>query len=94
MGLLCASLAACSSIQTQEQKIAVGCATVSASIRVLAVANDNGKIDPLQRVMIGNAIDLVTPICAAEKAPTLDSLSLEKFASAVTTLQGMAVRYE
>lgn len=88
------ALTACASLglQTQPQQIAAGCATASASIKVITAANDLGKLDQAQHRAVADAIILVSPICGADQAPTLDDVKREAFAAAIAALQAAATK--
>jgi len=94
--MLALALAACSTVKeaTPEQKIAAGCASVAASVRVLTVALDAGKLTASQQYAVSNALDYVTPICTAEKPPTLSGPDMILFGQSVMTMQQEAVRHE
>ncbi len=96
--LITLALAACQSVgqtkTTPEQQVAAGCATASASMRVLTLANDAGKLSADQQRSILSAAGYISPICAAEEPPTLDSLKLEAFTRAIVLLQAQAARLE
>jgi hypothetical protein len=84
---LCLGACASIGIQTDAQRIAVACATASASVNVLTAASNMGKLDDDQRYMVLVAISAVSPICTAEVAPTLDDVKREAFMAAIAGLQ-------
>lgn len=89
LAVLLVALAACSplGIKTEAQKIAASCATASASIKVLTAAHTLGKLDAKAAAGVQSAIDIVSPICGAEQAPTLDDVKREAFLAAISALQ-------
>ena len=88
--LLALVLSGCATNPTQTQTIATGCASASAALRVLTVANDAGKLSLDQQAKILESAQYITPICTAEVAPTLDAQGLISFAAAVAQLQEAA----
>lgn len=94
--LLALALVACQSVglTTTEQQIAAGCATASASLKALTVANDAGKLTADQQRSILSAAGYISPICSAPTPPTLDSLKLEAFTRAIVLLQAQAAGLE
>jgi hypothetical protein len=84
-----AAVAACAplGIKTEAQKIATACATASASLKVLAAAAELGKLTPQAQGGVIAAVGVISPICGAEQAPTLDDVKREAFLAAITALQ-------
>lgn len=89
--VLACLLAACAGLDTRTQQIAAGCATASAALRALTIANDEGKLSTEQQGQILSAAGFITPICAATTPPTLDSVKLEAFNRAILLLQQQAI---
>lgn len=81
----------CSGLTTHEQQLAAGCASSSAALKALTVANDAGKLTPAQQTQIISAAGYIEPVCSADTPPTLDSVKLEAFARAIALLQAQAV---
>lgn len=90
--IIALALVACSPglIKTDGQRIAAACATASASIKVITAANELGKLSPEQLGGVVTAIGVITPICGAEQAPTLDDIKREAFLQAIQALQERA----
>jgi hypothetical protein len=89
----CAMLcAACSPslIKTDGQRISAACATASASIKVITAANELGKLDDKQRLIVSETIGIITPICSADEPPTMDDVKREAFMQAIGQLQRRA----
>lgn len=93
---LFAALSACGSVGTSspQQQVAAGCASSSAAIKALTIANDAGKLDAAQQTAILTAIGAVEPVCSAEVAPNLDAVKLAAFVQAITLLQNHAARLQ
>lgn len=89
---LIAALAGCASIgiQTDEQKIALACAGASASIDVLTAAHDAGRLSTEQAEDMFNYAYVLTPVCAAEKPPTMTDVQREAFLAVIEALQNAA----
>lgn len=85
-------LSACTSMgfKTESQRIAASCAIATATLEVLTVANQEGKLSPSQQTQILNAVGLITPICTAPEPPTLDDVKLSAFTQAIAILQTRA----
>lgn len=83
------ALAACSSIQTQKQKVEVTCAGATTAIEALTVANKAHKLSTAQQVEVQKAISITDPICKAETPPTNDELKMQAFFAAATVLQNV-----
>jgi uncharacterized protein YceK len=92
MVLALTACSGCSGIQTHNQQVATGCATASAAIRTLTVANEAGKLSAEQQQAVLSAIGHIEPICSADSPPTMDQLKLEAFTQAIAILQAQAVR--
>lgn len=93
--LLCIALVACGSVSTSTpstptQQIATGCASASAALKGLTVANIAGKLSEDQQTQVLAAANLVNPICASPTPPTLDTVKLAAFLHAITILQTQA----
>lgn len=77
-------------IKTDAQRIATACATASASVKVLTVANSLGKLNEVQQAQILTAIEIAQPVCAAETPPTLDDVKRAAFLAAIASLETAA----
>lgn len=92
--LIAFMLAGCSplGIKTDAQKIAASCATASASIKVLMVAYDEGKLSRDDAITLFNNIKIITPICGAETPPTMDDVIRQTLLTSVAALQAAALK--
>lgn len=79
-------------IQTERQKVAAFCVTASASLRVLAVANGEGKLTESARKAARAAVAIVAPVCDAESPPSMTDAQRAAFVGAISVLQAEAVR--
>lgn len=88
------TLSACQSMgfDTPSQQIAAGCATASATLKTLTLANQAGELTYDQQSAVLNAVGYITPICSAPEPPTLDTLKLEAFTRAIAILQSEAAK--
>ena len=88
------SVAACDrlGLNTQSQQIAASCAVSAAALKTLTQANDAGKLTPEQAANILHAVGYITPVCSAPEAPTLDTIRLRAFESAIQFLQSEAAK--
>lgn len=88
VGLL-SMVAACSSIQTQTQKVEATCAGATTAIEALTVANNAHKLSVAQQTEVQQAIKVTDPICKAETPPTNDQLKMQAFFAAAAILQNV-----
>ena len=90
------ALAACGGLSTTSptQQIATGCATASAAIKALTLANQFGKLSADQQSAVLDAIGVTNPVCASPVPPTLDALKLIAFQQAIGILQQQAAELE
>lgn len=88
------ALSACSTLglQTEKQKVAAVCVTASASLRVLAVANSEGKLSEEARGAVRAAVAVLTPVCDAESPPSLTEAQRAALLGAISALQVEAAR--
>jgi uncharacterized protein YceK len=86
------ALAGCGSVSTSSgtQAIEQSCAAASAAIRVLTIANDQGKLNHATQTQVLRAIGLVNPICLSPTPPTLDTVKQAAFDDAVSALTASA----
>lgn len=82
----CASLG----IQTSSQKIAVSCATASATVKSLTVVQQAGLVSHADDQGIEAALSVINPICEAPTQPTYSSVEV----SAVNTALQELVTYQ
>lgn len=86
--LIC--LSACSmlssSLRTPTQKVEAACATVGASVQVLTIAKQNGKLTASQEKAVDDAISVTAPVCTAPVPPTLNDAASITFEAAVNLL--------
>jgi hypothetical protein len=73
-------------------QVETACATASAAVKALTVANNAGKLSPAQQTQILSAIGEVDPVCASPNPPTLDSLKMQAFLRGVSLLSAQAKR--
>jgi hypothetical protein len=95
LSLMLVACSGCSGIggtTTETQQIATACASASAALRVLTVANDAGKLDADAQKAVITAIGITNPICAADTPPTMDTVKLQAFTQAIALLQAQALR--
>lgn len=87
-------LGACShlGIQSDTQKIEAGCATASAAIKVLTIANASGKLTYEQQSAVLTAVGTVEPICSSAAIPTVDDVQMQAFNVAILALQAEAAK--
>jgi hypothetical protein len=89
-------LSACNGASTgplndeQLRAVEIGCASASAALKTLAIANDAGKLTPATQTAVLSAAGRVAPICGAPEPPTLDSLQQQAFQQAVGVLVARA----
>lgn len=89
-------LSACASMgqMTQLQKVELGCASASTAIKVLAVANREDKLTPIQVAKIREAAEVLAPVCLADSPPTLTSIKEAAFDEAVRVIMKEAAKHE
>jgi hypothetical protein len=91
------ALSACGTVATTNtvpQQVATGCATASAAIKSLTLANQFGKLSDDQQDKVLQAISVTNPVCAAPTPPTLDALKLLAFQQAIARLAAEAAELE
>jgi len=90
-----AGLGGCQSmgLNTDLQKIEASCATATAAVNTLTVADKAGKLTDAQRKDVLKAINVTTPICTQETPPTLDAVKEQAFQAAITALSSLAAKY-
>jgi hypothetical protein len=71
---------------SQLRTIETGCASASAALKVLTVANDAGKLSAETPRQVLSAAGTIAPICGADEPPTLTSLQMQAFTHAVALL--------
>lgn len=76
----------------QTETIATTCASASAALKVLTVANDAGKLSEDVQYKVGVAALRIQPICGSPNPPTLDAVLLEAFKANAATLAAEAAR--
>jgi len=86
---LTSAFGACSSMGTQSdtQKVEAACVSATSAIQALTVANEQGKLSASAKASVSQAVSVVTPICTAPEPPTMDSLKMSAFDSAVAVLK-------
>lgn len=92
-------LSACASTGTKmptnaqvATNIEYACASASTANKVLAAANDAGKLSSDQQQQVLKANFAISPVCGAPDAPTLDSIKMAAFMKAVSLLQTAAAQ--
>lgn len=75
---------------SQLRAVEIGCASASAALKTLTIANDAGKLTPAVQTAVLSAAGRVAPICGAPEPPTLDSLQMQAFQQAVGVLAAKA----
>lgn len=80
--------------QTTTVAVQSACASATAALKVLTVANVEGKVTPAQKAAISKAGHALLPVCGASAQPTVSSTAMGVFRGAVEylTLQAGAVR--
>ncbi len=77
----------CGTVQTSATgQIETGCTAASAAIKVLTLANDQGKLNHATQTQVLRAIGLVNPICLSPTPPTMDTVKQAAFNDAVSAL--------
>lgn len=90
---LAISLAACTTTQQAanvDQPVKYACATATAAIGTLTVANRAGKLSPANETKVTQAIGYVVPVCHSKTVPTLSTLEMQAFMDAVQLLSTQA----
>lgn len=90
----CGGCSGVATTSTSQQQVATGCATASAAIKSLTLANQFGKLSDDQQDAVLRAIGVTNPICAAPNPPTLDALKLLAFQQAIAILTAQAAELE
>jgi hypothetical protein len=80
--------------RTQEQQVALACASATAAVRTVTLAIQFGKLSDEQIGKAATAIAIYEPICTAPTPPTLDSLKLAAFVQAIALLQAQAAELQ
>ena len=88
----CATSGQIAQVPDYTKEIGIACSAVSASFKVIRIANDAGKITKVQQDQVLAATKVTDPICGADKAPTLTSVAYDGFLQAVAVLQGIAAK--
>lgn len=98
--LLCASLAlggcATASNATQSsvsKTIAETCAAAGAAVQVLALAQQQGKLNTTTTNAVDSFIAVTEPICIAPTPPSLSSAEMTAFTGAATQLTNYSLQY-
>lgn len=87
LGLL---LAGCRDDTTTAQKIALGCSSAAAAIRVLTVADNADLLSDDSRSAVVQAITITDPVCRRPTPPSLTDVELAAFIGAARALQDAA----
>lgn len=94
--MLC--LQSCSSIsaalRTPQAKTEALCATVGASVQILAIARANAKLTSAQEKTVDNAIAVTSPVCTAPTVPSLADSEAVTFEAAANLLAQYAASYK
>mgnify|MGYP003385034856 CR=1 FL=1 len=69
------------------EQVATACASASAAIKVLTVANQAGKLSVEQQRYVVQTIGVIDPVCSRKTQPSLSDVQREAFLQAVTYLQ-------
>lgn len=78
---------ACASVEHRRtDEVTLVCASATAALQTLTIANEHGKLTPAEFRAIGHAGDALLPVCGANAHPTADSLKGDVFHAAVIYL--------
>lgn len=69
------------------------CASASAAIKTITIADKAGKISPADEAKVTQAITVVAPICEAPTEPTLSDAERSAFEQAMFLLTKMQTKY-
>lgn len=88
----------CSILQSTPQSSTVAvetsCATIGASVQVLALARANGKLNDTVVKSTDSLIAITEPVCTAPEKPTLSSAETSVFINAAAELAKTAATYQ
>lgn len=85
----CTSLSGAASPEVEATTTAAvqsTCASAKAALRVLTVANEQGKITPAKKSAISTAGHALLPVCGARAPPTVSSVEMAAFEAAAGLL--------
>ena len=85
----CASMGFTSDVQ----KVEVACASVSTALKVLTVANNNGKLSVEQQAQVTELKSQTDPICSVDPYPSISSLKGVALTKAAEKLTAIAAKY-